>query len=98
MEKHVSAPRLTGKRYAATLITHELVGSFDMATTTISPNFQIQIPKDVREKLHLSPDRRVKVVEKGGVMTRVREVPLKNLKGSRKGMPKADIRKKQYRH
>ena len=36
-----------------------------MATTTISPKFQIVIPKDVREKLHLRPQQRLQVVEKG---------------------------------
>jgi len=68
-----------------------------MATTTISPKFQIVIPKDVREKLHLCPQQRLQVVEKSGVITLVPEVPLKNLKGSLKGMSKADIREKKDR-
>ncbi len=68
-----------------------------MATTTISPKFQIVIPKEVREKLHLSPQQRLQVVEKGGVITLVPEVPLKNLKGSLKGMSKAALREKQDR-
>lgn len=68
-----------------------------MATTTISPKFQIVIPKEVREKLHLSPQQRLQVVEKGGVITLVPEVPLKNLKGSLKGMSKAGLREKQDR-
>ena len=68
-----------------------------MATTTISPKFQIVIPKEVREKLHLSPHQRLQVVEKGGVITLVPEVPLKNLKGSLKGMSKTGIREKKDR-
>lgn len=68
-----------------------------MATTTISPKFQIVIPKDVREKLHLTPQQRLQVVEKGGVITLVPEVPLKNLKGSLKGMARTGIREKQDR-
>jgi AbrB family looped-hinge helix DNA binding protein len=68
-----------------------------MATTTISPKFQIVIPKEVREKLHLSPQQRLQVVEKGGVITLVPEVPLKSLKGLLKGMSKADIREKKDR-
>jgi AbrB family looped-hinge helix DNA binding protein len=68
-----------------------------MATTTISPKFQIVIPKEVREKLHLSPQQRLQVVEKGGVITLVPEVPLKNLKGSLKGMSKTGIREKKDR-
>jgi AbrB family looped-hinge helix DNA binding protein len=66
-----------------------------MATTTISPTFQIVIPKEVREKLHLRPRRRLHVIEKGGVITLVLEVPLKSLKGTLKGMSKTDIREKK---
>ena len=66
-----------------------------MATTTISSKFQIVIPKGVREKLHLSPRRRLHVVEKGGVITLVPEVPLKSLKGMLKRMPKTVLREKQ---
>ena len=47
-----------------------------MATTTISSKFQIVIPKEVREKLHLTPRQRMLIVEKGGVITLVPEVPL----------------------
>lgn len=50
-----------------------------MATTTISPRFQIVIPKKVRDKLYLRPRQRLHVVEKGGVITLVPEVPLKSL-------------------
>ena len=65
-----------------------------MATTTISPKFQIVIPKEVRDKLHLIPRQRLQVVEKGGVITLVPEVPLKSLKGALKGMSMKDIREK----
>jgi len=68
-----------------------------MAMTTISPKFQIVIPKEVREKLHLSPQQRVLVVEKGGIITLVPEVPLTSLKGMLKGMSKTNIREKKNR-
>jgi len=68
-----------------------------MAMTTISPKFQIVIPKEVREKLHLSPQQRLQVVEKGGVITLVPEVLLKSLKGALKGMSKTDLREKKDR-
>lgn len=66
-----------------------------MSMTPISPKFQIVIPKDVREKLHLSPSQRLQVLEKGGVITLVPEVPLKSLKGALKGMSKIGIREKR---
>ena len=68
-----------------------------MVTTTISTKFQIVIPKEVRDKLHLTPSQRLQVVEKGGVITLVPEVPLKSLKGALKGMSKTDLREKRDR-
>ncbi len=68
-----------------------------MATTTISPKFQVVIPKEVREKLHLAPKQRLQVLEKGGVIILIPEVPLKTLKGALKGMSKTDIREKKDR-
>jgi AbrB family looped-hinge helix DNA binding protein len=68
-----------------------------MSTTTISPKFQIVIPKEVRDKLRLTPQQRLQVIEKGGVITLVPEVPLKSLRGLLKGMPKTDIREKKDR-
>jgi AbrB family looped-hinge helix DNA binding protein len=72
-------------------------GGFAMATATISPKFQIVIPKEVREKLHLAPSQRLQVVEKGGVITLVPEVPLKSLRGALKGMSSSDLREKKDR-
>jgi AbrB family looped-hinge helix DNA binding protein len=66
-----------------------------MATTTISSKFQIVIPKEVREKLQLTPSQRLQVVEKGGVIILVPEVPIKSLKGALVGMSKTDIREKK---
>jgi len=68
-----------------------------MATTTISSKFQVVIPKEVREKLHLTPRQRLLVVEKGGVITLVPEVPIKLLKGALKGMTTTDVREKKDR-
>ena len=68
-----------------------------MATTTISSKFQVVIPKEVRDKLHLTPSQRLQVVEKGGVITLVPEMPIKSLKGALKGMSKTDLREKKDR-
>ena len=68
-----------------------------MATTTISPKFQIVIPKEVRDKLRLSPKQRLQVLEKGGIITLIPEVSLKSLKGVLKGMSKEGIREKKDR-
>lgn len=68
-----------------------------MPTTTISPKFQIVIPKEVREKLHLRPRQRVQVLEKGGVITLIPDIPLKSLKGFAKGLSLTGIREKKDR-
>ena len=68
-----------------------------MATTTIAPKFQIVIPKEVREKLHLVSSQRLQVLEKGGGITLVPEVSLKSLKGALKGMSRTDLREKKDR-
>jgi AbrB family looped-hinge helix DNA binding protein len=68
-----------------------------MATTTISSKFQIVIPKEIREKMRLTPRQRLQVLEKGGIIALVPEVPLKSLKGVVKGMNIADLREKKDR-
>ena len=68
-----------------------------MATTTISSKYQIVIPREIREKLHLSPQQRLQVLEKGGVITLVPEAPLSSMKGFLKGMNKGAIRDKKER-
>lgn len=68
-----------------------------MVSTTISPKFQIVIPKEVREKLRLSLQQRFQIVEKSGIITLVPEVPLKSLKGALMGMSETDLREKKCR-
>ncbi len=68
-----------------------------MAVTTISQKFQIVIPTEIREKLRLSPQQRLQVKEKGGVITLAPEVPIKNLRGVLREAPKIALREKKDR-
>jgi len=70
---------------------------FGMAASTISPKFQVVIPKEVRERLHLRPKQRVQVLEKGGVITLIPDVPIKSLKGFAKGIRLTNLREKKDR-
>ena len=45
----------------------------------------------------LTRTRRLHVIEKGGIITMVPEVPLKSLKGALKGMSKTNLREKKDR-
>ncbi len=68
-----------------------------MTTTTISPKYQVVIPKEVREKLHLKSGQKMTVVLKGGVVYLIPEKPLQSFRGFLKGMDTADIREDEER-
>lgn len=68
-----------------------------MATTTISPKYQIVIPKDVREKLDLKSGQKLTVVVKGGVVYLIPEKPVESFKGFLKGMSTRHIREDKER-
>jgi AbrB family looped-hinge helix DNA binding protein len=68
-----------------------------VAAVTLSSKFQIVIPKQVRERLRLRPQQRLQIIEKGGIVTLVPEIPLASLKGALKGMSTTDVREKKGR-
>jgi len=68
-----------------------------MATTTLSPKYQVVIPKDVREKLHLKSGQKLTVVTKGGVIYVIPEKPIEAFRGFLKGMDTGNIREDQDR-
>jgi AbrB family looped-hinge helix DNA binding protein len=68
-----------------------------MSTTTISPKFQVVIPKDVREKLFLKAGQKMTVVSKGGVIYFIPEKPLESFRGFLKGMDTGNIREDEER-
>ncbi|MBI3753368.1 MAG: AbrB/MazE/SpoVT family DNA-binding domain-containing protein [Deltaproteobacteria bacterium] len=68
-----------------------------MTTTTISPKYQVVIPKDAREMLHLKSGQKMTVVVKGGIVHLIPEKPLQSFKGFLKGMDTKDIREHKER-
>jgi len=68
-----------------------------MSTTTISPKYQVVIPKDVREKLRLKSGQKMIVVVKGGVVYMIPEKPLESFKGFLRGMNTKGIREDKDR-
>lgn len=68
-----------------------------MATTTISPKYQVVIPKEVREKLHLKSGQKMTVVTKGGVVYLIPEKPVESFRGFLKGMDTRNIREDKDR-
>ncbi len=68
-----------------------------MATTTISSKYQVVIPKEVRNKLHLKSGQKMTVVTKGGVIYFIPEKPVSSYRGFLKGMDTGDIREDEDR-
>lgn len=68
-----------------------------MTYTSISPKFQIVIPKEVRRKMALRPKQRLIVMEKRGIIHLIPEVPLAKMKGFLKGLDTTGLRDKKDR-
>jgi len=57
-----------------------------MQTVTVSPKFQVVIPRDVRESLHLRPGQKMQVVEYAGRIELIPERDIADLRGFLKGI------------
>lgn len=64
---------------------------------TISSKFQIVIPRQVREHLHLKPRQKVTVVEKDGMIIMIPQQPLQALRGIAAGATVVSYRDKKDR-
>jgi AbrB family looped-hinge helix DNA binding protein len=57
-----------------------------METVTISPKYQVVIPKSIREALGLRPGQKVQVIQYGSRVELVPVVPVKQLRGFLRGI------------
>lgn len=57
-----------------------------MGTVTISPKFQVVIPKEIREKLGLSPGQKVQAFVYGDRIELIPVRPIKQMRGYLKGI------------
>ena len=57
-----------------------------MARATISPKFQIVIPKEIRERLDLKPGQQVALIDRDGFVALVPQRPIADLRGIAKGV------------
>lgn len=65
-----------------------------MQSVTVSPKFQIVIPRPVRDNLHLQPGQKVQVVEYEGRIEIIPERDITELRGFLAGINTAFIREK----
>ena len=57
-----------------------------MSTVTISPKYQVVIPKEIRQKLKLSPGQKVQTIVYDDRIELIPVVPMKKMKGFLKGI------------
>jgi len=66
--------------------------------TTISSKYQVVIPREVRERLHLQPHQKLTILEKDGMLILIPQVKLDSLRGIARGANVADYRDKEDRY
>jgi AbrB family looped-hinge helix DNA binding protein len=57
-----------------------------MQTVTVSPKYQVVIPRDIRKALHLRPGQKMQVVEYEGRIELIPERDITELRGFLKGI------------
>jgi len=65
-----------------------------MLSVKVSPKFQVVIPKEIRESLHLLPGQRMQVVQYDNRIELIPERDVAELKGFLKGINTAFTREK----
>ena len=68
-----------------------------MPRVTISPKFQIVIPREIRQGLRLRPGQQMTLLERDGIITAIPDLPLEKFRGILKGMSRTELREKQER-
>jgi AbrB family looped-hinge helix DNA binding protein len=64
---------------------------------TISPKYQVVIPKEIRREVPLKSGQVVQILAKAGVITLIPDRPLSSLRGFLKGMKSDGFREKKDR-
>jgi AbrB family looped-hinge helix DNA binding protein len=57
-----------------------------MSAVTVSPKFQVVIPREVRESLHLMPGQKLEVVEYEGRIELIPEQDISRMRGFVRGI------------
>lgn len=68
-----------------------------MSTVTVSPKYQVVIPREVREKIRLKSGQKVVVIVKQGVISLIPDRPLTKLRGFAKSLSQRGLREKKER-
>ncbi len=68
----------------------------DMQTVTVSPKYQVVIPKRIRDTLQLKPGQKMRVIEYDGRIEMIPDRDISELRGFIKGI-NTDIRRENDR-
>ncbi len=68
-----------------------------MARVTVSPKYQIVIPREIRERLRLRPGQQITLLERDGIITAIPDQPLEKMRGILKGMSRTGLRERRER-
>ncbi len=68
-----------------------------MTQAILSTKYQVVIPREIRERLHLRSGQKMIFLLKGDEITLVPEKPLAELRGIAKGLRKGTLREKRDR-
>jgi AbrB family looped-hinge helix DNA binding protein len=75
-----------------TVILKVIDGGHNMQAVTVSPKFQIVIPKPIRDNLHLRPGQKMQVIEYEGRVELIPERDITELRGFLKGIDTSFVR------
>lgn len=68
-----------------------------MEAVTVSPKYQVVIPREVRERAGIKPGERMMVLEKGNVIYLIKIRNIKSMKGFAKGVSSKGLRDESER-
>jgi len=68
-----------------------------MATVTVSPKYQIVIPREIRESMGIRPGQKVELVEYNGRIELILVPEIRKMRGSLRGMDTTIEREREDR-
>ena len=68
-----------------------------MTQVTVSPKYQIVIPREIREKIPIRKGQKMSVMIKGDWILLVPDLPIKHYRGFLKGVSSEGVREKKDR-
>jgi AbrB family looped-hinge helix DNA binding protein len=71
------------------MLAYDVMEKRTTNTVTISPKYQVVIPKAIREQMNLQPGQKIRVLAYGDHLSFVPARPIKSMRGFLKGMDAA---------